>query len=198
LGGIGLQTVTIFEYLSVAVSIVLGLGLAQVLGGLSSVARSWKTVTPYWVHTVWVFMILLLHVQVWWAFWDFSGDRTWTLANFTAILAMPAFLYFLAHLVAPDVAPGAATNLRSYFADIRIPFFVVLASFWAYGMVFRTLAFGDPLFELRRVPQASLFILALAGAAKDSPRWQAVVLLFYLVAWTWLLAFRFALGAYSG
>ena len=69
---------------------------------------------------------------------------------------------------------------------------------WAYAIIFRTVAFGDPLFEPRRLVQAALFILALAGAAKDSPRWQAVVLILYLVAWIRLLAFRLALGAGFG
>ena len=187
---------TSFEYLSVAISIVLGLGLAQVLGGLSAAARSWKNVTPYWVHAVWVFLILLLHIQTWWAIWDFSGDRTWTLVNFTGLLGFPVALYFMAHLVAPHVATDSSIDFRSYFAEIRIPFFVVLAFFWAYAIVFRTVAFGDPvLFEPRRVPQACLFFLAIAGTAKDSPRWQAAVLVTYLVVWTSLLGFRLALGA---
>ena len=185
---------TVFEYLSVAVSIVLALGIGHVLGGLSMLARRWRYVSLYWVHLVWTVLILVLHVQIWWAYWDFSGDRSWNLARFAAMLAVPGMLYFLAHMIVPESTPENRLDLRAYFGEIRVPFFLALAVLWAYLIVWRAVAFGDPLFLPRRGPQAVLLLLALAGAAREGPRWLAGVTVASAAVWAVLLWHRLLLG----
>ena len=56
----------IFEYLSVAISIVLAMGLATLLRALRDVLAPARR---YWVHALWVLQVAFLHVQLWWAYW---------------------------------------------------------------------------------------------------------------------------------
>ena len=75
-----------------------------------------------------------------------------------------------------------------------MPFFLALAVLWAYLIVWRAVAFGDPLLLPRRGPQAALLLLALAGAAREGPRWLAGVTVASAAVWAVLLWHRLLLG----
>ena len=66
-----------FEYVMVMVSVVLALALAQLLRALTEVVFNRRR---YWVHALWMLCLVLLIVQVWWAYWDFNATETWTFA----------------------------------------------------------------------------------------------------------------------
>lgn len=82
---------THFEYIAVAVSIILGLGVIQLLSNLDQVlARSRR----YWLHSAWVFMLFWILVQNWWAFWDLR-DVVWNLGYFTLWITYVSILYLV-------------------------------------------------------------------------------------------------------
>jgi hypothetical protein len=55
-----------FSYLSVLISIVLGLGAANLLTGLARIVQMRTRVTMYWPTIVWALTLLVIHVQTWW------------------------------------------------------------------------------------------------------------------------------------
>lgn len=117
-----------FQYLAVLLSIVLGLGLTQLLTGVGRLVQARARVQPYWPSLAWVALLLLIHVQSWWAMFDMRDHRAWTLVQFLVVLATPASLYLMTALVLPDVAEatggGRALDLRAhYYAQAR----------WFYG-----------------------------------------------------------------
>ena len=63
---------SLFEYVTVAVSIVLGLGVAHLLGNARPVLDRGHR---YWLHALWVATLLLLHALEWWALWSFREAR---------------------------------------------------------------------------------------------------------------------------
>ena len=74
---------TLFEYLAVAVAVVLSFGAIRLLDGLPHVlARDRR----HWVHTIWVVNVLWLHAQFWWVFWSYSGDVAWNYPKFLLAL----------------------------------------------------------------------------------------------------------------
>ena len=187
---------TIFEYLSVLVSIVLALGIAHLLSGLSSVTRAWRRVTSYWVFLLWTLWLLVIHVQIWWAYWDLTGETEWNFGAFAGVLVLPGLAYLMARFIIPETVPEDGLDLRAHFYSIRLPFFVALTVFWLWAMSFRTLGFGDPFFVPRRSGQFALALLAIAGASVKQERWHgwlAAVMLVVWIAHVWL--FRFVLGA---
>src|SRR3954468_21725752 len=73
------------EYLSVLVSIIVGLGMSQVLAGIANLLVDRRRVRFYWIWAVAVVMVFLANVQFWWG--TFSvGDAVAT--NFFS------FVYF--------------------------------------------------------------------------------------------------------
>lgn len=117
-----------FQYLAVLLSIVLGLGVTQLLTGVGRLVQARDRVRAYWPPLAWVALLLLIHVQTWWAMFDMRDHRGWTLLKFLVVLATPACLYLMAALVLPDVAEATAggreLDLRAhYYAQAR----------WFYG-----------------------------------------------------------------
>ena len=80
---------THFEYIAVAVSIILGLGVIQLLSNLD---RVFAQPNRYWLHSAWVLMLFWVLVQNWWAFWDLK-DVAWNLGYFSLWVTYVSALY---------------------------------------------------------------------------------------------------------
>jgi len=82
---------THFEFIAVAVSIILGLGVIQLLSNLDQVLARPRR---YWLHSAWVFMLFWILVQNWWAFWDLR-DVVWNLGHFSLWITYVSVLYLV-------------------------------------------------------------------------------------------------------
>ena len=79
-----------FEFVSVAVSIVLALSITRLLTTLPhALARDRR----YWVHGVWCFVMLSPHLGFWWSIWIYRGVESWSFQAFVAVLLTPALMY---------------------------------------------------------------------------------------------------------
>ena len=118
-----------FSYLSVLISIILGLAVTQVLQGFRGLMLARAQVRAYWPALVWAALVLVICAQVWWAMFSLSArpaDR-WTFLDFGLVLLQTVPLYLLAGLALPDVDPQRGADLREhYFAHHRW-FFAMLA-----------------------------------------------------------------------
>jgi len=52
----------LFEYVAVLTSIIIGLGMAQLLQGLIRLIQHPEQAKPYWVYLLWVFYMFLFTV----------------------------------------------------------------------------------------------------------------------------------------
>jgi len=117
-----------FTHLSVLISIVLGLGLTNLLMGLARVIQMRDRVKVYWPTLVWAFTLLLVHVQTWWAMFGLRTVENWTFQAFAITLLQPILLFFLSALALPDFDRDEALDLRAnYFAQARWFFGILLA-----------------------------------------------------------------------
>jgi hypothetical protein len=111
--------VTLFEYITVAVSIVLALAIARTIDGLrSSLAPDRR----YWIHATWVAVKLTNPITFWWGIWLYRDVSSWNLLSFMVALAWPAVLYLqVTGLVTRR--PEDVTNWRAHFYNQRRWFF---------------------------------------------------------------------------
>jgi hypothetical protein len=115
-----------FGYLSVLVSIVLGLGIANLLTGFAALVRNREREKPYWPVPVWVTTLFLIHIQTWWAMFGLRAVQGWSFSAFLIVLMQPVCLFVMTALIVPT-APAAefADTKASYFRESRW-FFAVL------------------------------------------------------------------------
>jgi len=122
-----------FSYLSVLLSIIVGLAITQVLKGYRGLVLGGARVQRYWPTLVWSASLLLMNVQSWWAMFTLREVRVWTFAAFATILAQTVAQYLLAAIVFPDFFGDERVDLRAhYWAHARsffgLTILVLLAS----------------------------------------------------------------------
>ena len=77
---------TQFEFISVAVSIVLALSMARLL---SAVPHLLAPDRRYWVPCLWAASLLPIHLGFWWAIWAYREVVAWTFRGFAAAMLTP-------------------------------------------------------------------------------------------------------------
>jgi hypothetical protein len=104
-----------FGYLSVIVSVILGLSITQLLQGLSQIINARDRVRIYWPALGWAVLLLLVDVQAWWAMFGLRLKHDWTFLQFTVVLLESIILYLLAALIMPGIRPEGQVDLREDF-----------------------------------------------------------------------------------
>ena len=77
---------TLFEYLSVAVSIVLALGLGKLV---SSLPATFAPDRRDWLHANFVLLIATTHLLMWWNLWSLRALSSWNFLQFLLVIANP-------------------------------------------------------------------------------------------------------------
>lgn len=107
-----------FEYVVVLTSLILGLGIAQILTGIADVLSNYKNSSLYLPHSLFVIQIFLLHIQEWWINYEYASIiDNWTLKIVLSILAYPILLYLMARMIFPTGIRGSETDFKAYYED---------------------------------------------------------------------------------
>jgi hypothetical protein len=115
-----------FSYLSVLLSIILGLAITQVLQGVRGLLLARRHVIMFWPSVLWAGTILAIATQLWWASFGLAGHNVWTFLMFGMVLVQTILLYMLAALVLPDFAQGEPQDLPAHYFREATPFFATL------------------------------------------------------------------------
>lgn len=116
-----------FEYLSVLISMILGLAIAQLLQGVRTLILGRRHIQRYSPTFVLIGFLLILDVQTWWSMFGLRGVGTWTFLIFLVVLSQTIVLYLLAALVLPDLNAGdSPLELRAHYFAHRVIFYCLL------------------------------------------------------------------------
>jgi hypothetical protein len=162
---------TLFEYLSVGYSIVLSLTVVRLLGGLPAAVASDRR---YWVHIVWISLILLRSLLLWWGFWSYHEVAAWNFFSFALVLLLPGLLFFLAATLIPD-SPSSVGSWQAHFYAVHRRFFTTLVLSILIAVAASHLVLGVPLLHPLRGFQVIFFVVAFAGAATSNSRFHEVL-----------------------
>lgn len=157
-----------FSYLSVVLSIIVGLAITQVLQGyrLLLLARDRVRWDP--LVLVWSGLMLVFATQSWWASFGLTHHARWDFLAFSAVELQFVLLYVLAGLSLPDVPDEGVIDLRAHYERERRPFFVVLLALFASSLG-KDLALDGRLPGPANVAAHAVFAaLAAAGLATRS------------------------------
>ncbi len=109
----------VFEYLSVLVSIVVGLGLTHLLVSVTRVIHARHTARVYWVQLVWALNITLWLMAFWWFTFALNVVSEWNYGLYAFLLVYAALLYVLAALLFPHDPPEDQDYETHFFANRR-------------------------------------------------------------------------------
>ena len=119
---------TPFDYVSVLISIILGLGITQIMTGVADLVHQWEKVRLYWPHLLWIVLVFVLHIQEWWiTYLTLRGFETWRLPTFLFFILYPVNLFILARILFPfNFEEGIIDLKRFYYANFRKFFLCVM------------------------------------------------------------------------
>jgi len=162
----------IFNYLNVMIAILLGVGLFQIFGGIGRLLQIRHRVKPYWLHSLWVLILIMAHAHLWWSFWGLRDAVRWNYVEFLYLLIGPAGLVIISQVIIPGELYGELHDqkfdLRRHYYDISHLGFQFLPPscrgryFWNWYWA------SDPLFVEFRILQA--LALVAIGACAPSKR----------------------------
>ena len=124
-----------FSYLSVLLSIILGLAIAQVLQGYRSLFLAKGRVQLHLPVLIWSGLVLLFAAQAWWASFGLRDRSDWTFQSFAVILLQMIMLYMLSALVLPDVPAEQAIDLSGHYERHHRAFFGFLIAMLATSVL---------------------------------------------------------------
>lgn len=110
---------TPFEYITVLISIILGMGITQLVTGVADAIHQWGKTKLYWPHLVWVGFVFFLHLQDWWETYALQTYASWRLSTFMFVVLYPINLFILARLLFPLATTGGVDFKTFYFSNYR-------------------------------------------------------------------------------
>lgn len=117
-----------FGYLSVLLSIILGLAVTQILTGFRGLVLTRTRVRTYWPVIVWGILILLICTQNWWSMFGLRDRHVWTFLQFAMVLLNTILIYMMAALVFPDFSGDEIVDLRESYFGHRAWFYAIAAA----------------------------------------------------------------------
>ena len=107
--------ISAFEYVTVFISIILGLGVTQIVTGIADLVHQKEKVKLYWPHLVWVLLVLILHVQEWYITFELRTFKAWRLPVFLFVLLYPIVLFITARLLFPFGLNDDSIDLKEFY-----------------------------------------------------------------------------------
>jgi hypothetical protein len=122
-----------FSYLTVLVSIILGLAIQQVLQGYRALILSRRRIRFYAPPLIWSVLLLAMVTQHWWSSFALADRSEWSFALFATILVQTALIYMMTAIVLPDIPADEPIDLRDHYYREAPSFFgiAIAAILWS-------------------------------------------------------------------
>ena len=171
---------TPFEYLSVLISIIVGLAITQLLSGAARLIQLRRRVRPHATTLCWMVFLFLLDTQIWWAAFFRRFNQDWNFFLFLFYLLMPILAFLLSYLVLPELGDEDEIDLAENFNGNRPWFFGLCALLLGTSLAEQAVRTGGLPLDADVAFRLLFLALSLAGATIRSARthaWGAAIAL---------------------
>ena len=165
-----------FDYLTVLISIVMGLAIANLLSGVVRLMHARHRVRIYWPPVVWSVLLFVITTQHWWSEYNLRFKTDWGFDGFLGTLLIPVDLYLLCALVLPNRDDDDQIDLRAWYFTNRRTFFILLIALAPLAYIeelLTTHAVHKPLLETALLVGMGLTLCL--GLLSKSPRIHAII-----------------------
>lgn len=108
---------SLFEFVGIAISLILGLGIANLLTSGVELIRRRREVQFHWVPLAWGVIVLWIHLEFWWSLFATRQRAQWTHGDFLLVASFVIALFASGSLVLPRGDDASTTDLGEYFVD---------------------------------------------------------------------------------
>lgn len=133
---------SLFEFVMVLTSILIGLGIAELLNGVVKMLRTDFKERYYLPQIVWAAFLLLHLIVIWWSRWDLRDTLQWNFLQLLLSLTAPVLIFILASLIFPE-----KVNARIHYFRHRRIFFSLLTIILVVDILHETIVEGTAFFS---------------------------------------------------
>jgi hypothetical protein len=163
----------LFEFFMVLISVVIGLGVTEVLTGWANLLRARRVVRFYWMHVLLQFGVFFALLQQWWEFWDMAEMGEISFVAVLTVLATPIFLFLIAHLLFPTRVEGA--DLEDYYYEQAPLVWGLVIAATVAGTFLKPLLFGYAILNPTNISGIPMLVLCVALVVSKSRRVHGVI-----------------------
>jgi hypothetical protein len=184
--------VTQFEYVSIVLSIIMGLSLARLFEALRDV---FDPVRRYWIHAIWVVAKLVNALVLFWSGWRLrDAVEALNFAQFVLLVGPGAILFLQVHaLVGPQ--SSQVPDWRVHYWGIRRWLLGTNALLALYNMLALHAVFGAEFPRPESAMLTGVALLSLVGVANTDERVHGAIAVAYLAILCLGVGGIFAAGA---
>jgi hypothetical protein len=92
-----------FDFVCAFYSVVLGVAVAQLMTSVGRLIVVRDQVRTYWVHSLWVVVVLLIDVNSWLSMWAVRRVQSWKVSSFLLLVALLASMYIITVVLFPRI-----------------------------------------------------------------------------------------------
>ncbi|MEZ5330951.1 MAG: hypothetical protein R2991_02605 [Thermoanaerobaculia bacterium] len=169
---------TVFEYVTAALLLILGIGVTQLLTDVVDAFRRRQTTPLDWIPMTWAALVFAAQMQFVWAVYELNGLRSaWTAVEFTGVLLLALLLFVAGALVVPRASDEATDAWTQFLQDGRWALLVLIAFFVAAYVVNIGLFDESPLSvaNLENLVLAALLAVILRSRSRRAWRWLTLL-----------------------
>jgi cell division protein FtsW (lipid II flippase) len=162
-----------FSFVMVLLSIIVGLGITELLSNFARQIQTRATSKFYWLHTLLAVIVFIALLQQWWESWDQRLVESWSFPIMLLMLGGPIGLYLVSHILFPKDIDGEDFE-KHYFASAPVMYLIGMATVFC-ASVYRPLSFGHELLDPDNATSVFIFLTFLALATAKSRRLHSIL-----------------------
>jgi hypothetical protein len=173
------------SYLATFISLIYGLGVANLLAHIASLIKRGREADWYWIHTLWCIYLLLLMASFWWTLQSWDEVPHIGYLQYLSLMLAPSILFIASDVLFPERNPQGTVDLRTHFLAVKDRLFLLMIALALADMLDSSLKGWRHLLELGpvyAVTQAYWICLSIAGIRTRSERTLGVLACMALVA----------------
>ncbi len=137
---------THFEFLSVALSFVLGLAVTVLLTSLLTAFRNRRKTRMSWLPLTWAAYLLAIQFDIWWEVYGLVSMESWTAGAFVLLLLIAVLLFAAGGLILPTGLGDYPEDLDEYFQHDGRWAVAIVAAFHITAIIANTALFDVDIF----------------------------------------------------
>lgn len=174
---------SVFEYVTAALLLVLGLGVTRLLSDAVDAFRSRQTTRLHWIPLTWAGIVFAWQMQYIWAVFELHTLLpVWTAAEFLVMLLLALLLFIAGALVIPRASDETSDAWEQFQQDGRWTL-AILATFFFVAYFANIGLFGETLLSIANLSDPFLGVLLVVTLFVRSPRvWAWMTVTFALLS----------------
>lgn len=149
----------LFEFLMILLSLIVGLGMAEILSGVARFLKRNGAHKIPWIHGAATTAVFLGLLQTFWESWGLRTIEAWSFPAMLLMLGSPIFLYLMAYVLFPE--QDTVADLDEYYFERARLIWPLAALTVIVGTLFRPVAFGDPLWVMDNASGIPILVVCL-------------------------------------